>query len=98
MSARSTYDITPEMGRELKALARKPDSDIDVSSDMPEVLDWQRAMVGKFYRPIKQPVSIRLDADVLAWFRAKKQYQTTINKALREYMEHHAAPGKKRRA
>ena len=30
---------------------------------------------------------MRLGADVLAWFRAKKQYQTTINKALREYME-----------
>ena len=46
--------------------------------------------------PVKQVILV--DADVLAWFRTKKQYQTMINKALREYMEHHAAPGKKKRA
>ena len=97
-SVNGTYAVTRKMARELKVLAAKPDDEIDTSSDMPEIVDWQRAMVGKFYRPIKQPVSIRLDADVLAWFRTNKQYQTMINRALREYMEHNAMPGKKKRA
>jgi uncharacterized protein (DUF4415 family) len=38
----------------------------------------------KYYKPLKKPVTLRLDADVLAWF--KKQgpgYQTRINRALR---------------
>jgi uncharacterized protein (DUF4415 family) len=45
------------------------------------------AEVGSLYRPIKKPVTLRIDADVLAWF--KKQgpgYQTRINRALRKVM------------
>ena len=54
--------------RELAALAKMPDSAID-TSDIPEITDWSKAQVGRFYRPIKQPVTIRLDADVIAWFK-----------------------------
>lgn len=44
-------------------------------------------MRGKWYRPVKQPVSIRLDADVLAWLKAKGDgYQTKVNTFLRERM------------
>ena len=44
-------------------------------------------MVGKFYRPIKQLVTIRLDADVLAWLKNEGNgYQTRINGILREAM------------
>jgi uncharacterized protein (DUF4415 family) len=40
-----------------------------------------------FYRPIKKPITLRLDADVLAWFqRAGRGYQTRINRALRKLM------------
>ena len=40
-----------------------------------------------FYKPIKKPVTLRLDADVLAWFqRAGSGYQTRINRALRKLM------------
>jgi uncharacterized protein (DUF4415 family) len=40
-----------------------------------------------FYKPIKKPVTLRLDADVLAWFqRAGRGYQTRINRALRKLM------------
>jgi uncharacterized protein (DUF4415 family) len=35
----------------------------------------------------KQPITIRLDADVLAWLRAQKGYQTRINAVLRTYMQ-----------
>ncbi|WP_119303826.1 BrnA antitoxin family protein [Dongia deserti] len=77
--------------RELAALEKMPDSAID-TSDIPEVTDWSKAQVGRFYRPIKQPVTIRLDADVVAWFKATApQYQTAVNKVLREHMERNAA-------
>lgn len=42
----------------------------------------------EFYRPLKRPVTLRLDADVLAWFRREgRRYQTRINQALRQVME-----------
>ena len=44
--------------------------------------------VMEFYKPIKKPVTLRLDADVLAWFRREgRRYQTRINSALRRVME-----------
>jgi uncharacterized protein (DUF4415 family) len=71
---------------ELAALARKRDEDID-TSDIPEVKDWSGAVVGKFYRPVKEAVSIRLDADILAWFKGQGSgYQTRINEVLRQFM------------
>lgn len=43
------------------------------------------------YRPVKQQLSLRLDADVVAWFKdAGDGYQTRINRALREYVESHS--------
>jgi uncharacterized protein (DUF4415 family) len=40
------------------------------------------------YKPVKKPVTLRLDADVLAWFRRDgRHYQTRINAALRRVME-----------
>ena len=73
--------------RELRDLVALRDSQIDLS-DVPEVRDWNRAVVGKFYRPIKKSLMIRLDADVLAWLKAQgRGYQTRINKLLRAAME-----------
>jgi len=63
------------------------DAQIDFS-DAPEVRDWTRAVVGKFYRPIKKSLTIRLDADVLAWLKSQgRGYQTRINKLLRAAMD-----------
>ena len=73
--------------REIEELAALPDRKIDVS-DIPEVLDWSGAVVGKFYRPIKKSLTIRLDADVLAWLKSDGSgYQTRINRLLRVAME-----------
>ena len=48
--------------------------------------DWM-ADLGEMYRPIKRPVTLRLDADVLAWFKKPgRGYQTRINRALRGVM------------
>jgi uncharacterized protein (DUF4415 family) len=44
--------------------------------------------VGVLYRPIKKPVTLRLDADVIAWFKKSgRGYQTRINRALRAMMK-----------
>jgi uncharacterized protein (DUF4415 family) len=75
------------INKELKALAKMSDEAID-TTDIPEVEDWNSAERGRFYRPIKKRVTIRIDADVLEWFkRNSPQYQTAINKALRNYVK-----------
>jgi uncharacterized protein (DUF4415 family) len=44
--------------------------------------------IADFYRPLKKPVTLRLDADVIAWFKKDgRRYQTRINTALRKVME-----------
>ena len=44
--------------------------------------------IGDLYRPLKKPVTLRLDADVIAWFKKDgRRYQTRINAALRTVME-----------
>lgn len=84
--------VSKKQAKELAALVRMPDEKIDLT-DAPEVREWRGAVVGKFYRPIKKPVTIRVDADVLAWLKREGQgYQTRINMLLREAME-----GKRRR-
>lgn len=76
---------------ELKALAALPDTAID-TSDIPPLTEkfWRTAERGKFYRPVKRQLTLRLDADVVAWFKRHTQggrgYQTNINRALREYV------------
>jgi uncharacterized protein (DUF4415 family) len=73
-------------GKGVLALVHKKSQDIDLS-DIPEVTDWSKALVGKFYRPIKKSLTIRIDADVLAWLKGQgKGYQTKINGILREAM------------
>lgn len=52
--------------------------------------------VGVLYRPIKKPVTLRLDADVIAWFKKSgRGYQTRINRALRKMMEDEIKEAKK---
>ena len=71
---RGLYEpLSDKERRELKKLARIAGSQIDYSA-APEI------HIGRFYRPIKQLVSIRVDADVLACFRGRgKRYQTCMN-------------------
>jgi uncharacterized protein (DUF4415 family) len=79
--------VTSKEKGELRKLAALRDTEIDLS-DQAEVRDWSRAVVGKFYRPIKKSLTIRLDADVLAWLKGQgRGYQTRINKLLRAAME-----------
>ena len=81
-----TYNV-PSIEEQIVNLKQKDDSEIDYS-DIPEIKDFSKAIRGKFYRPIKKHVTIRLDADILDWFkRNNDQYQTAINNVLREYVE-----------
>jgi len=71
---------------EAQALLVMPDTEIDTNS-IPEILDFDTNERGQFYRPVKKSVTLRLDADLLAWFRKHHdKYQTAINNALREYV------------
>jgi uncharacterized protein (DUF4415 family) len=93
----SNRPLTDQETAELRKLAELPDAEID-TSDIAEISDeqWQLARKGHLYRPLKQPVTIRLDADVVAWFKEHsggRGYQTGINNALRAYI---AASGKRR--
>jgi len=80
--------LTAKQKRELAALAALPDDQID-TSDIPELPPgaWKDAVRGRFYRPVKQPISMRLDADVVAWLKKRgKGYQTRVNSILRQTM------------
>jgi uncharacterized protein (DUF4415 family) len=77
--------LTSEQWAQLRAPRREPDTD-----DIPEAPaeNWATAVRGKFYRPRKEAISLRLDMDVLDWLRRQGPgYQTTINRILRERME-----------
>src|ERR1700756_5887190 len=80
--------LTKEQKRDIRVIAAKRDADIDFS-DAPPVLDWSGAEIGKFYRPKKKPVTMRLDSDVIAWLKADgRGYQTKANWLLRHAMTH----------
>jgi uncharacterized protein (DUF4415 family) len=85
----SSKRLTAKQKAELDVLASLPDERIDLS-DAPEVTDWSGAKRGVFYRPVKQQLTLRIDADVVHWFKSRSRdgrgYQTAINRALREHV------------
>ena len=88
------FDELPlKIQQELLALDELADEDIDFS-DIPEITDWTGAVRGKFYRPVKQQITLRIDADVIAWFKSQtpegRGYQTKINEALRHHVQRSA--------
>src|ERR1700686_866095 len=86
--------ISPARQRKLAELAGRPDSSIDFS-DIPPLTEkfWANAVRNPYYRPVKQQLTVRLDADVVAWLRQQgKGYQTRVNPVAREAMV--AAPQK----
>jgi uncharacterized protein (DUF4415 family)/uncharacterized DUF497 family protein len=101
MKKETSKRLTREQLAEPKSLAARPDSAID-TSDAPELLDWSGAKRGVFYRPVKQQLTLRLDADVVAWFKSHTKsgegYQTRINRALREYVQGQTSRSRRSRA
>jgi uncharacterized protein (DUF4415 family) len=92
MKKASSSPLTPAQKAELNALATLPEERIN-TRDVPEQRDWSNATRGVFFRPLKKQLTLRLDADLIAWFRARapngEGYQTSINRALREYVARH---------
>ena len=89
--------FSSEEREQLAKLQAMRDEDIDLS-DIPELTEEQlsRGFRPGLHRPIKMPVTIRLDADVVGWFKehaGDKPYQTEINRVLRQHV---AKAGKKR--
>jgi uncharacterized protein (DUF4415 family) len=84
--------LSAKQHAELVALAKLPDDRID-TTDIPEVRDWAGAKRGLFYRPVKQQLTLRIDADVVGWFKSHARkgegYQTNMNRALREHVLRH---------
>ena len=60
--------------------------DIDPEESDPAAIDWSKAKL--FVPPRKTLVSIRVDDDVLAFFKSQgRGYQTRMNAVLRSYMD-----------
>ena len=80
--------LTDAQRANLRALAARPDSEIDYS-DIPRLSKevWESAERGRFYRPIKRQITARVDADVLDWLKSHgKGYQSRLNAILRREM------------
>jgi len=80
--------VPDSIRRELAALSARPEKDIDFS-DLPPTTreDWAGAVRGKFYRPVKKQLTVRIDADVVEWLKSQgKGYQSRLNAILRTFM------------
>ena len=82
-------ELPSDVQEQIQTLEALPEDQID-TTDAPEILDWSDARRGVFYRPVKQQITLRLDADIIAWFKAQARdgrgYQTDINGALRAHV------------
>ncbi len=86
-----------EIKDQIERLVAMSDSGID-TVDIPEAPaeNWAFAKRPGLYRPLKKPVTLRLDTDVVSWFKDHAQsggYQTEINRVLRRYVQTQAARG-----
>lgn len=75
--------LPPHLQAQVEALDGNPDT-----ASVPEAPADNWATARRFYRVRKEPISIRVDADVLDWLRTRhERYQVEINRILRERME-----------
>jgi len=81
--------IDKKLADELSLLSKMKDEDIN-TDDLPEITDFSGVDVGRFYRPIKKQITLRIDADLIEWFKQEgKGYQTKMNDALRTFVNEH---------
>jgi uncharacterized protein (DUF4415 family) len=89
MKKSHTNPVPPDAQAEIDTLAA---AQTPIRTDLtPEsTADWSQGKRGVFYRPVKQQITLRLDADLIDWFKTNpvkdEGYQTSINRALREYV------------
>ena len=79
--------LTPEEQQAWKELKEMRDEDIDCSDIPPQTGGGWRRVSELIPAENKQQITLRLDADVIAFFRGTgRRYQSRINAALREYV------------
>ena len=86
----------PSGGTDWKRLKAMPGRNVRYTHDAPRTLpqDWARAVAhrGLPVPPRKQQIALRVDVDVLEWFKAQGEgYQTRMNAVLREFRDAHLA-------
>lgn len=90
MKKATSETLTGEQEAELAALEALPDDRID-TGDIPEIVNWSDARRGLFHHPVKKRITLRLDTDVMAWFKRQAPgglgYQTEINRVLRQHVQ-----------
>jgi uncharacterized protein (DUF4415 family) len=91
MKSNSTKARKVKITPEIREAYEKRDKSLDNADPENPVLPpeaWEKhGVIGKYYRPVKTPVSVRIDNDVLAWLKAKGPgYQSRINEILRREM------------
>jgi uncharacterized protein (DUF4415 family) len=87
-NAETLTPLSAAQREHLAELATLPDETID-TRDIPELSDeaWSAGVRGRFYRPVKQQITARVDADVLDWLKSQgKGYQGRLNAILRREM------------
>lgn len=78
-----------QIKNEVQNLKNISDDDIDYS-DIPDTNNFENLEIGKFYRPIKKRITVRIDADIIEWLKKSspaRGYQTKLNQVLREYKD-----------
>lgn len=90
-----------KLGADFKRLDKMTDADIDLT-DIPEVTPemFSKGVVRHGLKPIvKRQLTLRLDGDVIDWFRSQGSgYQTRMNALLQAYMEKHRRTSGEHRA
>ncbi len=87
--------MNKEVSAELPALTEAQLADLRAAEgaepdtqDIPQARAENWAHARRFFRPRKEAISLRLDADVLDWLRHRhERYQPEINRILHEKME-----------
>ena len=81
--------LTEEQKAQLEALEKLPDDQIDFS-DIPEKpIDWSKAQVGMFYRPIWKEITLQLDDYVLDWFRERAADPGSLHQGINQVLMEH---------
>ncbi len=89
--------LVRKSGADIRAYMNSPQAKIDAAhsrsfgpepstADMEEIPELTEEELANM-RPVKEVITMRVDKDVLAWFRRERHYQTRINHILRRVME-----------
>ena len=88
MRKASTKNNSIKISERTRRLYDERDRSLD-NAEVPQLPPaiWAKAEVGKYYRPRKMQISVRIDADILAWLKKSGPgHLSRINEILRQHM------------